>query len=257
MDAVTGAGPAVSFEDVWFSYGTRPVLESVTFQVERGTFLGVLGPNGGGKTTLLKLVLGLLKPDRGRVRVLGLPPREARGRVGYVPQYTRFDADFPILVRDAVLVARLGRGRPWGPASTEDREAADRALAQVALAGFADRPIGELSGGELQRVLVARALAVEPEILLLDEPTSSVDPRVGRTLYELLEQLGPGMTRILVSHDVGVLNRHVDSVACVNRSVWYHGHGTITPELLEEAYGEPMDVVAHGHRLLEAHEDAR
>lgn len=255
---MTDPGPALSFEDVWFSYGARPVLEAVTFEVERGAFLGVLGPNGSGKTTLLKLLLGLLQPDRGRVRVLGLPPREARGRVGYVPQYTRFDADFPIRVRDAVLVARLGRSRAWGPASSEDRAAADRALEQVALADFGERPIGELSGGELQRVLVARALAVEPEILLLDEPTSSVDPRVGRSIYELLDQLGPDMTRVLVSHDVGVLNRHVDSVACVNRRVWYHGHGTLTPELLEEAYGEPMDVVAHGHqRILEAHEGRR
>lgn len=244
---------AVSFEDVWFSYGSRVVLEAVDFDVPPGSFLGVLGPNGSGKTTLLKLILGLLVPDRGRVRVLGLPPRAARGRVGYVPQYARFDADFPIMVLDAVLAARLGRSRAWGPPSAADREAAERALEQVSMEGFAERPIGELSGGELQRVLVARALAVEPEILLLDEPTSSVDPRVGRTLYELLEQLGPDMTRILVSHDVGVLHRHVDSVACVNRRVWYHGDSTLTPELIEEAYGEPMDLVEHGHRLLDAH----
>lgn len=256
MDVVSSRRAAVSFEDVWFSYGSRIVLEAVDFEIPAGSFLGVLGPNGSGKTTLLKLMLGLLVPDRGRVRVLGLPPRRARGRVGYVPQYARFDADFPILVGDAVLAARLGRSRTWGPPSTADREAAERALEQVAMEGFSRRPIGELSGGELQRVLVARALAVEPEILLLDEPTSSVDPRVGKSLYELLEQLGPDMTRILVSHDVGVLSRHVDSVACVNRRVWYHGESRLTPELVEQAYGGPMDLVEHGHRVLDAHEGA-
>jgi zinc transport system ATP-binding protein len=254
--AVRAGTAAVSFQDVWFSFGSRLVLEAVDLRIERGAFLGVLGPNGGGKTTLLKLMLGLLKPDRGTVRVLGLPPREARGRVGYVPQYARFDADFPILVRDAVLMARLGRGRAWGTPSAADREAAQRALEQVALSTHAARGIGELSGGELQRVLVARALAVEPEVLLLDEPTSSVDPRIGRSIYQLLEQLGPDMTRIVVSHDVGVLRQHVESVACVNRKVWYHGTGELTAEIIEEAYGEPVELVTHAHRVLDAHGEA-
>ncbi len=254
---MTDPGPAVSFEHVWFSYGSRLVLEDVSLEIERGAFLGILGPNGGGKTTLLKLVLGLLRPDRGRVRVLGLAPVAARGRVGYVPQYTRFDADFPILVEDAVLTARLGRGRTWGPATQADRAVAREALERVAMADQGGRRIGQLSGGELQRVLVARALATEPELLLLDEPTSSVDPRVGRTIYELLEQLGPEMTRVVVSHDVGVLRRHVGSVACVNRKLFHHADGGLTPELLEEAYGEPIELVSHGHveRVLGPHEE--
>ena len=247
--------PAISFRGVWFSYGRRTVLEDVDLEIERGAYLGVLGPNGGGKTTLLKLVLGLLEPDRGTVEVLGLSPARARGRIGYVPQYARFDADFPIRVRDAVLAARLGRGRLWGPAEAADRAAAERALEQVGMSDQAGRQVGELSGGQLQRVLVARALAGEPEILLLDEPTSSVDPRAGRSIYQLLDQLGDRMTRVLVSHDVGVLHRHVRSIACVNRRVWYHGRGELTPEILEEAYGEPMELVthAHGHRILEGH----
>lgn len=248
--------PAIVFRDVWFSYGRRTVLEAVDLEVEEGAFLGILGPNGGGKTTLLKLILGLLEPDRGAVRVLGVSPIEARGRLGYVPQYARFDADFPIRVLDAVLTARLGRGRLWGPPGAEDRRAARRALEQVAMSEHADRLMGELSGGELQRVLIARALAGEPEILLLDEPTSSVDPGAGRTIYELLDQLGGRMTRVLVSHDIGVLYRHVESVACVNRKLWYHRGGEITPEILEEAYGQPMEMVmhAHRHRVLQEHE---
>jgi len=247
---------AIEFRDVWFSYGRRVILEAVDLDVEAGSFLGILGPNGGGKTTLLKLVLGLLEPDRGTVRVLGLPPARARGRVGYVPQYTRFDADFPIRVRDAVLTARLGRGRSWGPPTDADRAAATRALGQVGMEEHAGRQIGELSGGQLQRVLVARALAGDPEILLLDEPTSSVDPRAGRSIYELLDQIGASMTRVLVSHDVGVLHRHVESVACVNRRLWFHGGGELTREVLEEAYGGPVELLthAHGHRILSEHD---
>jgi zinc transport system ATP-binding protein len=244
--------PALELEGVSFSYGLVPVLEEVDLRVERGDFLGIIGPNGAGKTTLLKLALGLLEPDGGRLRVLGTSPVDARGRVGYVPQHARFQEEFPILVREVVLMGRLGAGgRGWSP---EDRAAAGRALEQVELDGLGDRPVGELSGGQLQRTLVARALAMEPELLLLDEPTASVDTRIGRRIYRLMDELTDRMTVVLVSHDIGVLSREVRSVACLNRRLHYHGTGRMPREALEEAYGGEVELVAHApRRLLDTH----
>lgn len=255
MSGGGGGGPAVELEGVSFSYGRVPVLEDVDLSVRRGAFLGVIGPNGAGKTTLLKLVLGLLEPDRGRVRVLGGAPRDARGRVGYVPQFARFDREFPVRVRDVVLMGRLGDARPLLGHPEETRAAARRALARMELEGLADRRIGELSGGQLQRALIARALAMEPDVLLLDEPTASVDTRVGESLYEMLDRLSDPMTVILVSHDVGVISREVESVACLNRRLWYHGSEDVTPEVLEAAYGGRVEMVSHGeaHRILRDH----
>lgn len=249
--------PALELRSVSFAFGTRRVLEDVDLRVEEGAFLGIIGPNGGGKTTLLEIALGLLQPDAGTVRVLGRPPKGARGRVGYVPQHARFDHDFPISVRDLVLMGRLGRrgGRP-GSWKEADRAAAGRALRQMDLEDRAGDLIGSLSGGQLQRALIARALAVEPGLLLLDEPTASVDTRVGRTVYELLGNLAGELTVILVTHDVGVISRYVESVACLNRRLYYHGTEELTPEMLEEAYGAPVDMVAHDHgqRLLGEHD---
>lgn len=258
-----GAGPsgrpALELRAVEFSFGARRVLEAVDLRVEAGAFLGIIGPNGGGKTTLLEIVLGLLEPDAGSVKVLGRTPTEARGRIGYVPQHARFDHDFPITVRDLVLMGRLGRrgGRP-GRWSADDRAAAGRALRRMELEDRAEELIGGLSGGQLQRALIARALAVEPEILLLDEPTASVDTRIGRNVYELLQELAGSVTVVLVTHDVGVISRYVESVACLNRRLHYHGTDELTPELLEETYGAPVDMVAHEHgqRLLGEHGDA-
>lgn len=257
--AGASARPAIELHEVEFSFGPRRVLEAVDLRVERGAFLGIIGPNGGGKTTLLEIVLGLLEPDDGSVDVLGRTPAEARGRIGYVPQHARFDHDFPITVRDLVLMGRLGRrrGRP-GRWSADDRASAGRALRRMELEDRAEALIGGLSGGQLQRALIARALAVEPEILLLDEPTASVDTRVGRNVYELLQELAGSVTVVLVTHDVGVISRYVESVACLNRRLHYHGTDELTPELLEETYGAPVDMVAHEHgqRLLGEHGDA-
>lgn len=250
-----GEGPAVELRGVDFSFGRTVVLEDVDLTVRRGEFLGVLGPNGAGKTTLLRILLGLLEPDAGEVRVLGTTPREARGRVGYVPQFARFDREMPVRVEDVVLMGRL-HARRFGPRwRAEDREAARRAMAVVELGDLAERPVGSLSGGQLQRSLIARALAMEPELLLLDEPTASVDTPVGRELYRTLSELTDRMTVILVTHDVGVLSREVESVACLNRRLYYHGDEELTPELLEKTYGREVDLVSHasGHRPLGGH----
>ena len=248
--------PSIELRDVWFAYGELPVLEGVSLTVEPCDYLALLGPNGSGKTTLVKLLLGLLRPSRGEVRVLGVEPEHARGRVGYVPQRVQFDPDFPIHVGDVVRMGRLRRERLFRPLTLPDRQAVDRALATVELRELAGRPIGALSGGQLQRVLIARALALEPELLVLDEPTASLDERIGLGVWELLEQLSKRMTVIVISHDIGAISRHVRTVACLNRRLYTHPSRELTPEILEATYGCPIDLIAHGHphRVLGDHE---
>ncbi len=245
--------PVVSLERVNFSYGGTEVLRDVDFELEQGDFVGIIGPNAGGKTTLLKIILGLLSPDSGTVTVLGGSARDARGQVGYVPQYARFDRSFPIRVHTTVAMGTLGPGRPG---SSVARDAVDRALARVDLENVADRQIGALSGGQLQRALIARALVADPRLLLLDEPTASLDTRIGRSVYELLEELAEEITVVLVSHDIGVISRHVRTIACLNVDMHYHRSKELTPEMVEAAYGCPVDLVAHGHphRVLPHHE---
>lgn len=245
----------VSLERVSFTYAGVDVLRDVSFDFHEGDFVGIIGPNAGGKTTLLKLILGLLRPDSGSIRVLGVSPNEARGLVGYVPQYAHFDRSFPIRVRTAVTMGTLGRGRMRDKVAND---AVDRALEQVELHEVADRQMGSLSGGQLQRALIARALVTEPKLLLLDEPTASLDTRIGRSVYELLEELAEKITIVLVSHDIGVISRHVRTIACLNVEMHYHHSKHLTPEMIEAAYGCPVDLVAHGHphRVLEQHEGA-
>jgi len=245
--------PAVLLRDVSYRYREAPVLESIDLVLNEGDFLGIIGPNAGGKTTLLKIVLGLLEPERGTVEVFGRSPREARGTIGYVPQYARFDSSFPIDVLDMVRMGRLGRRRREG--AGEARAAALAALEHVDLADLAGEQIGLLSGGQLQRVLIARALATEPRILLLDEPTASVDTRIGQSVYGLLAGLSETLTVVLVSHDIGVISRYVKTIACLNVKLHYHHSRELTPEMVEAAYGCPVDLVAHGHphRVLPSH----
>ena len=249
--------PIVEIKDVWLSFKGRPVLEAVNLRLDEGDYLGLIGPNGSGKTTLLRVILGLLSPDRGSVRVLGESPARARGRLGYVPQYTRFDAGFPVNVLDVVLMGRIGSRRLFRQPSQRDRDVALGSLDKVEMADQAGRQIGRLSGGELQRVMIARALAVEPLLLLLDEPTASLDTRVGVSVFELLKDLAQEVTLVLVSHDVGVISRYVKTVACLNRRLYYHHSKEITQEMFEAAYGCPVDLVAHGHahRVYDDHQE--
>ena len=248
--------PIVEIKDVWLSFKARPVLEAVNLRLDEGDYLGLIGPNGSGKSTLLRVILGLLSPDRGSVHVLGESPAKARGRVGYVPQYTRFDASFPVNVLDVVLMGRIGSRGLFRQPSKRDRDVAFSSLDKVEMADQAGRQIGRLSGGELQRVMIARALAVEPILLLLDEPTASLDTRVGVSVFELLKDLAHEITLVLVSHDVGVISRYVKTVACLNRRLYYHHSKEITQEMFEAAYGCPVDLVAHGHahRVFDDHQ---
>lgn len=239
--------PVIEVEDVSFSYGGPPVLEHVSLTVPRGEFLGLVGPNGGGKSTLLKVILGLLEPSAGEVWLLGQRPVQGRRAVGYVPQYASFPRDFPISVEETVMLGRLGRTRWWGGFSKADRHQARRAMADAETADLAGRPIASLSGGQMQRVLIARALACEPEVLLLDEPTSNIDLRAETDIFALLKQLTEHLTVVVVSHDVGFITQYVTRVACLNRTLVCHQTGALTGETIAALYGAPVRMIQHLH----------
>ncbi|MFC2065765.1 metal ABC transporter ATP-binding protein [Chloroflexota bacterium] len=246
----------VKLEDVWVHYDGIPILEEVSLSIKHGDFLAVIGPNGGGKTTLLKVILGLVTPSRGQVSVLGKAPQRGRNNIGYVPQHHLFDREFPINVRDVVLMGRYrstGLFRWYG---REDKRTVEKALQTVGMVQYQEQQIGKLSGGEQQRVLIARALVTEPRLLLLDEPTASVDPAMQTEFYELLEKLKQQMAIVLVSHDITAVSIYVDSVACLNHQMFYHGSKEIAPEVLEATYKCPVQMIAHGtipHRVLKEH----
>lgn len=239
--------PAIEVRHLDFSYEKTPVLSDVNFSVNRGDFLAIIGPNGGGKSTLMKLIVGLLKPSAGEVRVFGEKVPSKKVSLGYVPQNTNRNLEFPITVEETVSTG-LPRFRPDPPKVRE-------LLETVRMEAFSKRRLGELSGGERQRVLIARALASEPQILFLDEPSSNIDAKGQEDLYGLLAQLNAKMTIVIVSHDLMVLSRHVKSVACVNREVHFHSGSEITPEMMQNMYGSEMELVAHdvSHRILNAH----
>ena len=197
----------VTVQNVAFSYNHVPVLEDVSFTIQERSFISIVGPNAGGKTTLLKLMLGLLKPSRGTIKVFGLSPDKARPLIGYMPQHIQFDSHFPVTVLDVVLMGRLGNGTRLGPYRKNDKAISLDALRKLEMYDTRHRPFGALSGGQRQRVLVARALAAEPQLLLLDEPTSNVDMAVETGLFELLHTLSKTITIVVVSHDLGFVSQ--------------------------------------------------
>ena len=241
----------ITLEKVSFSYNDLPVLEEVTLTVHERDFISIVGPNAGGKTTLLKLILGLLKPTSGTIRVFGQPPGKVRSRIGYMPQHASLDPLFPVSVLDVVLMGRLGNGKDLGFYRRADKEAAADALRNVELYEIRNCSFSDLSGGQRQRVLIARALVSDPELLLLDEPTANVDAVVETELYEILNKLNEKMTVALVTHDLGFVSRYVKSVACVNRRVVVHPTSEITGEMINEIYGCDVHMVRHDHRCSE------
>jgi zinc transport system ATP-binding protein len=252
----------IEIQNLNFSFNGQAVLQDVDLDVKEGDFMAMIGPNGGGKTTLLKLMLGLLAADSGSIRVFGERPRVVSHRIGYVPQDVNINKDFPVSALDVVLMGKLKPGRGWSRHSQADRRSARDALAQVGMQDFCARRIGELSGGQRQRVFVARALMTQPELLFLDEPTASIDTRGQREFYTLLKELNKQITIIVVSHDLMVVSEFVKSVACVNQRLHYHGHAELTGEMIELMYqcsAEevcPVELIAHGvpHRVLHEHD---
>jgi zinc transport system ATP-binding protein len=258
------SSPAIEISGLSVTLDHTAVLKGIDLTVSSGTFLGLIGPNGGGKTTLLRCILGLVKPDSGTVSVLGQPVAHVRpkGVIGYVPQDPIADLDFPVSVYDVVMMGRYPRIGPFRRAAGADVEAVRKALEHVSIAALGARPIGRLSGGQQQRVFLARALAAEPQILLLDEPFTGVDARAQNEFYALLAVLRDhlALTIVLVSHDIGVIPYHTEEIACVNQTLHLHGKPkeVLTSDSLREAYGCEVELLVHGkfpHRVVGEHDD--
>lgn len=232
----------ISVDDVSFGYTASPVVRNISFAVESGEYVGLIGPNGSGKSTLLQLILGLHKPDTGEIRLLGHPAREFedRERVGYVAQdVTENTKEMPITVEEVVLMGRYPHAG-FGRVQASDREKAREALQTVGIVHLADRRITRLSGGQRQRAYIARALASEAELLILDEPTVGVDAESVETFFDLLERLNDdGMTILLVEHDIGAVLDHTSRVICLNREVYFDGppEAFVESDALSRAYG--------------------
>lgn len=250
-----GREEVISVRNLWAGYDHENVLEDVNLTVYDRDFIGLVGPNGGGKTTLVKVLLGLLEPTRGTVQIKGQPVEKGRRHIGYVPQTVEFDRDFPVSVWDVARMGRLGKRRLFRRYTAEDDAVVEEMLRRVEMFDLRDRAIGELSGGQRQRVYIARALVAEPEILLLDEPTASVDPQISTSIYELLRDLNQHVTLLMISHDMGAVSSYVKTVGCLNRRLFYHDEKEVTPEMLELAYQCPVDLIAHGvpHRVFPEH----
>lgn len=246
----------IQINNMWAGYDNDLVLEDINMTVHEKDFIGLIGPNGGGKTTLMRVLLGDVRPIKGTVSIYGEVPVRGRKKIGYVPQVIDFDRAFPISVFDVARMGRLSHRKPFQRFTKEDDEITMSSLDAVEMVDLKKRSIGELSGGQRQRVLIARALASEPKILLLDEPTSSIDPEVSSNVYELLQRLNDELTIILVSHDMNAITSYVKTIGCVSRKLFYHGEKALTAEMLEAAYECPIDLIAHGlpHRHLHEHQ---
>jgi zinc transport system ATP-binding protein len=250
MNLPQSSTPIIEVANLSFRFDTGPpVLEDVNLEIAAGDFASVIGPNGGGKTTLVKLIVGLLKPTTGRVRVFGLPPAKARPRIGYMPQHAMMDPRFPVRATDVVLMGRLGVGRRFGNYNRADREAAADALTKVDLEALGGRPFSDLSGGQRQRVLLARALVTDPDLLLLDEPAAGLDHRVEQDFFELLQELNQHITIVLVTHDLGFVAGFVRTVICVHGHVDIHPTSTLDGRAIAEIYGGEVRMVRHDHRV--------
>lgn len=252
------AVPAVSLEGIRVVFNGKTILDKVTLQVEKGEFWGIIGPNGGGKTTLLRTILGILSPQEGRVYIMGHSPKTAvrKGLVGYLPQ--KMDARiFPLSALEVVMLGECNRSNFFRPFGVRQRRAAMEALEMVGMARKAHESFPCLSGGEQQRVLIAMALVSKPQILLLDEPNTGMDVVAQEGFYQVMKGLKErlGLTILMVTHDVGVISHFVDRIACLNTTLHYAGDpwGALDCHLLEDLYGEPVDVFVHHPRCEGCH----
>ncbi len=255
----------IELEHVFFAYQHHLILEDVSLEVQRGEFLAIIGPNGAGKTTLLKLMLGLLKPQKGNIYLFGKPIslwNKTKNRIGYVPQTVKIDTSFPINVKEFVMTGRYGMLRGAARPQRGDWQIVEKVIGEIGIAKVAHRQIGELSGGQRQKMLIARALAGEPEVLILDEPMTAIDPESMEGVYELLKRLHQqNFTIITVSHDVGVVAQYSDNIACVNRKVVKHGRPeeVLQEEVLTAMYGKEAALFHHGpvpHIVVQAEPDS-
>lgn len=247
---------AISIENLTVSYGSTPALQNINLKIEEKEFLGIMGPNGGGKSTLLKAVLGLIPVLQGKITIMGKPQNEGRKLIGYVPQFSNMDRSFPISAIEVVLSGMLSDGlHPFFSFKPSHRDEAMHCLEKVNLKDLAKRQINDLSGGEFQRLLIARALATKPSMLMLDEPTANVDPSSTEQIYSLLTELNKNTTIILVTHDLMTIASNLKRIVCINHGIIYHGEPKLTEKIVNELYGCPVDLIAHGvpHRVLGDH----
>ncbi|WP_298071477.1 metal ABC transporter ATP-binding protein [uncultured Bacteroides sp.] len=250
--------PLIEIQHLSAGYDNRTVLRDVDLTVYDRDFLGIIGPNGGGKTTLIKCILGLLKPQSGSITFH--PQRPANGHapltIGYLPQYASIDRKFPITVQEVILSGLSSCKGLSTRFTADERRRAARVIDRMGLKGLEQKAIGTLSGGQLQCALLGRAIISDPEVVILDEPSTYLDRRFEARLYELLTEINRNCTIILVSHDIGTVLQQVKSIACVNETLHYHPDTGITSEWLEQNFNCPIELLGHGnlpHRILGKH----
>lgn len=244
----------IELKNVSFSYGSIPVLQNISFNIHTGDYLGIVGPNGGGKTTLLKLILGLLNPTQGEIKLFGKRIEEFENwpKIGYVPQkLLNFDQNFPATVEEIVTMGLYGKKGLFRRLNKEDRKQIDQAIDYAEISEYKMRLIGELSSGQQQRVFIARAMAARPAIIFLDEPTVGVDIKAQEKFYNLLQKMNQSLniTLVFISHDIDVVARETTEVACINQILIYHGSPKefIKTETLEKLYGKDVKFILHKH----------
>lgn len=248
--------PIIRLDDVAASYDGKTVLHNVNLTVYKYDFLGVIGPNGGGKTTLIKLILGLMKPEEGTIRYYRNGREVPEIAMGYLPQYSSIDKKFPISVYEVILSGLSKQKTLLHNFRKEQHDKVKKVIEQMGLSGLEKRSIGQLSGGQLQRTLLGRAIVSDPEVVILDEPNTYIDKRFEAKLYELLEEINKERAIILVSHDIGTVLQNVKTIACVNETLDYHPDTEIPEGWLDEHFGCPIELVGHGelpHRVLKSH----
>lgn len=241
----------LELKSVYAGYDNKVVLKDVNLTIKKNDFLGIIGPNGGGKTTLLKVILGLIKPIEGQVEFNNIDDK----LIGYLPQINTIDKKFPIPVREVILSGLMSRKKLFGRYTSVDKKKSQVLMEQMGILHLRNKNIGELSGGQLQRVFLCRAIISDPQILILDEPDTYVDSHFEMELYGVLDQLNDHMAIIVVSHDIGIISSHVKTIACVNENLCYHDSNIINQEQLK-TYNCPIDLITHGevpHRVLRKH----
>ena len=248
--------PIIQISELYAAYDEKTVLRNVNLSVYERDFLGIIGPNGGGKTTLIKNILGLHQPQKGKIRFYKEGKEVPEINMGYLPQYNNIDKKFPISVYEVILSGLSKQKSIFRRYSNEQHELVRQMIVRMGLEGMDKRAIGELSGGQLQRALLGRALVSNPEVIILDEPNTYIDKRFEAKLYSLLEDINKERAIILVSHDIGTVLKNVKTIACVNETVHYHPHTEVPTEWLEEYFGCPIEMLGHGtfpHRVLKCH----
>jgi zinc transport system ATP-binding protein len=250
--------PVLKIQNLYAGYGDEDIIKNINLNVFPGDFIGIIGPNGGGKTTLLRTILGILTPRSGIVRVLGKDALQGRKRIGYVPQFVETDRDFPISVWDTVRMGLLDGFHFFERLTPDQSRSINEALDHVSMLDLKKEHMGNLSGGQRQRVFIARALISGPLLLLLDEPTASIDPNTTRDIYELFHELNKRMAILLISHDMLAVASYTKTIACLNRELVYHNSKELSEDIREHVYGCPIDLIAHGipHRVYSTHPES-